>query len=132
MRLQGEVDAKTFREVTADIDAAHDQLAREHNRLAQRGGCRRYRTRRWRGRTCRQGTGARSRDCWSTRSSSLRILTRSTRPAGATTPSAPSHTKIPRWKLSGSRRCTRRASRSSPGSEQQVGAEGSLSSMFAV
>src|SRR4029453_846046 len=34
MRLQGEVDAKTFREVTAEIDAAHDQLAREHNRLA--------------------------------------------------------------------------------------------------
>ena len=34
MRLQGEVDAKTFREVTAEIDAAHDQLAREHNPLA--------------------------------------------------------------------------------------------------
>jgi hypothetical protein len=32
MRLQGEVDAKTFREVTAEIDAAHDQLAREHRR----------------------------------------------------------------------------------------------------
>jgi hypothetical protein len=30
----GEVHAKTFREVTAKIDAAHDQLAREHNRLA--------------------------------------------------------------------------------------------------
>jgi hypothetical protein len=34
MKLRGEVDAKTFREVTAGIDAAHDQLAREHNRLA--------------------------------------------------------------------------------------------------
>jgi hypothetical protein len=34
MKLRGEVDAKTFREVTAEIDAAHDQLAREHNRLA--------------------------------------------------------------------------------------------------
>jgi hypothetical protein len=34
MRLQGEVDAKTFREVTAEIGAVHDQLAREHNRLA--------------------------------------------------------------------------------------------------
>jgi hypothetical protein len=34
MRLRGEVDAKTFREVTAEIDAAHDQIAREHKRLA--------------------------------------------------------------------------------------------------
>jgi hypothetical protein len=34
MRLQGEVDAKTFREVTAEIDATHDQLAREHSPLA--------------------------------------------------------------------------------------------------
>jgi len=34
MKLRGEVDGKTFREVTAEIDAAHDQLAREHNRLA--------------------------------------------------------------------------------------------------
>jgi hypothetical protein len=31
---RGEVDAKTFREVTSEIDAVHDQLAREHNRLA--------------------------------------------------------------------------------------------------
>ena len=34
MKLRGEVDAKTFREVTAEIDAAHDQLAREHKRPA--------------------------------------------------------------------------------------------------
>ncbi|HET9778771.1 MAG TPA: recombinase family protein [Propionibacteriaceae bacterium] len=34
MKLRGDVDARTFREVTAEIDAAHDQLAREHNRLA--------------------------------------------------------------------------------------------------
>ena len=33
MKLRKEVDAKTFREVTAEIDAAHDQLAREHKRL---------------------------------------------------------------------------------------------------
>ena len=33
MKLRREVDAKTFREVTAEIDAAHDQLAREHKRL---------------------------------------------------------------------------------------------------
>jgi len=34
MKLRGAVDAKTFRGVTAGIDAVHDQLAREHNRLA--------------------------------------------------------------------------------------------------
>jgi hypothetical protein len=34
MKLRGEVDAKTFQGVTAGIDAVHDQLAREHNRLA--------------------------------------------------------------------------------------------------
>jgi site-specific DNA recombinase len=34
MKLRGEVDAKTFRAVTAEIDAAHEQLAREHKRLA--------------------------------------------------------------------------------------------------
>ena len=34
MKLRNQVDAKTFREVTAEIDAAHDQLAREHKRLA--------------------------------------------------------------------------------------------------
>jgi hypothetical protein len=34
MKLRKEADARTFREVTAEIDAAHDQLAREHKRLA--------------------------------------------------------------------------------------------------
>jgi hypothetical protein len=34
MKLRGEVDAKTFPVVTAEIDAVHDQLAGEHNRLA--------------------------------------------------------------------------------------------------
>jgi site-specific DNA recombinase len=33
MKLRGEVDAKTFREVTAEIDATLDQLAREHKSL---------------------------------------------------------------------------------------------------
>ena len=33
VKLRGEVDVKTFREVTAEIDAAHDQLAREHKSL---------------------------------------------------------------------------------------------------
>ena len=34
MKLRKEVDARTFREVTAEIDEAHEQLAREHKRLA--------------------------------------------------------------------------------------------------
>jgi hypothetical protein len=34
MKPRGEVDAKTFREMMAEIDAAHDQLAREYKRLA--------------------------------------------------------------------------------------------------
>jgi len=34
MKFRGEVDTKTFREVTAEIGATHDQLAREHNKLA--------------------------------------------------------------------------------------------------
>jgi hypothetical protein len=34
MKLRKEVDAKTFRDVTTEIDAALDQLAREHKRLA--------------------------------------------------------------------------------------------------
>jgi hypothetical protein len=33
MKLRAEVNAKTFREVTAEIDTAHDQLAREHKQL---------------------------------------------------------------------------------------------------
>jgi hypothetical protein len=33
MKLRKEVDAKTFHEVTAEIDTAHDQLAREHKSL---------------------------------------------------------------------------------------------------
>jgi hypothetical protein len=52
MKLRREVDAKTFREVTAEIDAAQNQLAREHKRLTSD-----------RGRTCRQTTGARLPRC---------------------------------------------------------------------
>jgi site-specific DNA recombinase len=33
MKLRKEVDARTFREVTAEIDTAHDQLLREHKSL---------------------------------------------------------------------------------------------------
>ena len=34
MKFRGEGDTKTFREVTAEIGAAHDQLACVHNKLA--------------------------------------------------------------------------------------------------
>jgi hypothetical protein len=33
MKLRGETDARTFREVTAEIDAAHHRLDREHKSL---------------------------------------------------------------------------------------------------
>jgi hypothetical protein len=45
MKLRGEVDGRTFRGVTAEIDAAHDQLAREHNRLASEAAMPRFMTR---------------------------------------------------------------------------------------
>jgi hypothetical protein len=34
MKLRGEVDLQTYRAVAREVDAAHDQLAREHKRLA--------------------------------------------------------------------------------------------------
>jgi hypothetical protein len=34
MKLRKEVDLRTFREVVREIDAAHDQLAREHKHLS--------------------------------------------------------------------------------------------------
>ena len=39
MKLRGEVDGRTFREVTAEIDAAHDRLAREHKGSPARRPC---------------------------------------------------------------------------------------------
>ena len=33
MKLRGEVDLQTYRAVTRELDAAHDQLAREHEKL---------------------------------------------------------------------------------------------------
>jgi len=46
MKLRKEVDTKTFREVTAEIDAAHDQLAREHRRPASEAAMPELRSRR--------------------------------------------------------------------------------------
>jgi recombinase-like zinc beta ribbon protein len=117
MKLRRQVDAKTFRGVTAEIDAAHEQLAREHKRLASEAmpGLPDP-SLAWEDLSAEDS--ARSRRCWSTRSSSLRILTRSST-VGGTTPSAPSRTKIPRWRPRVSRRCTRRGSRSSPGPKRK-------------
>jgi site-specific DNA recombinase len=118
MKLRGEVDGMTFREVTAEIDAAYDQLAREHKRLASEAA---------------MPEQPNPSLVWEDLSSDdRRALTemlidkiiierhpaRSMKTAGATTPSALSGTKTPRWRRSGSRRCTRRGSRSSRGSEQ--------------
>jgi hypothetical protein len=98
MKLRGDVDAKTFREVTAEIDAAHDQLAREHNRLASEAALPELPdpSLAWDDLSAEDRRALTS--CSSTRSSSLRIPTKSTRTADATTPFAPSHTKIPRWR----------------------------------
>jgi hypothetical protein len=35
MKLRGETDARTFREVTAEIDAAHHRLDREHKTMPE-------------------------------------------------------------------------------------------------
>jgi hypothetical protein len=121
MRLQGEVDAKTFREVTAEIDAAHDQLAREHNPLASEAAMPELPdpSLAW------EDLSAGDRRALTGLLVDKIII-------------APHPHKIdkagrrhytirsipyqdPGKRLSGSRRCTRRGSRSSPGSEQQVG-----------
>jgi hypothetical protein len=117
MKLRKEVDATTFREVTAEIEAAHDQLAREHKRLASEAAMPELPDPSLAWEDLSAETGARLRSCWSTRSSSLPIPTRSST-AGGTTPSAPSHTKSPSKRLSGSRQSTRLGSRSSPGSDR--------------
>src|SRR5215207_10064329 len=132
MKLRGEVDAKTFREVTAEIDAAHDQLAREHNRLASDAAMPELPdpSLAW------EDLSAEDRRALTELLVDKIII-------------APHPHKIdkacrrrytiraipyqdPGKRRSGSRRCTRRGSRWSPGSEQPVGTEGSLSSMFAV
>jgi len=60
MKLRGEVDAKTFRGVTAGIDAVHDQLAREHNWLASEVALPELPDLSLAGRICRQRTAVRS------------------------------------------------------------------------
>jgi hypothetical protein len=54
MKLRKEVDARTFREVTVEIEAAHDQLAREHKRLASEAAIPELPDPHWRRRTCQQ------------------------------------------------------------------------------
>jgi hypothetical protein len=56
MRLRNEVDLKTYRAVMRELDATHDQLAREHKRLTSEAAMPELPD--WRGTTCRQGTGA--------------------------------------------------------------------------
>jgi hypothetical protein len=59
MKLRREVDLQTFREVTKEMDAALDQLDREHKSLTTRRPCQSYRTRHRRGRTYLLLIGAR-------------------------------------------------------------------------
>ena len=98
MKLRGEVDARTFREVTAEIDAAHDQLAREHNRLASEAAMPELPdpSLAW------EDLSAEHRRALTELLVDKIIIaphpTKSRITASATAPSAPSHTKIPRWK----------------------------------
>ena len=97
MKLRGEVDAKTFRAVTAEIDTAHDQLAREHNRRASEAAMPELPdpSLAW------EDLSAEDRRALTEllvdKIVVARHPTRSST-AGATTSSAPFHTKIARWK----------------------------------
>jgi hypothetical protein len=89
MKLRGEVDAKTLRELTTEMEVAHDQLAREHNRLASEAALPELPDPSLAWEDVSAVDRRALRDCWSTRSSSLHIPTRSST-AGGITPSAPS------------------------------------------
>jgi len=92
MKLRGEVDLQTYRSVARELDAAHDQLDGEHKSLTS------------------EAAMPELPDpslAWEDLSTidrraltEIRIPTRSST-AGVTTPSAPSHTKIPSKRLSG-------------------------------
>ncbi|MFZ1116127.1 MAG: hypothetical protein WAN44_09925 [Propionibacteriaceae bacterium] len=89
-----------FKQVTKEIDTALDQLAREHKSLTSEAAVPELPdpSLAW------EDLSAEDRRalprCWSTRSSSLHIPTRSST-ASATTSSAPFRTKIPSKRLSG-------------------------------
>jgi hypothetical protein len=117
MKLRKEVDAKTFREVTAEIDAAHYQLTREHNKLTSEAAMPELPdpSLAW------EDLSAEDR----------RALTEMLVDKIIVAPHphkivdgrrhyliAPSHTKIPSKRRSDSRQCTTRGSRSFPGSER--------------
>lgn len=124
MKLRREVDLQTFREVAKEMDRALDRLDRKHKSLTSEAA---------------MPDLPDPSLAWEDLSAvDRRALTemlvdkivierhraRSIRTAGVTTSSAPSHTKILSKRLSGSRRCTRLASRSSPESEQACRSQG--------
>jgi hypothetical protein len=116
MKLRGEVDLQTYRAVARELDAAHDQLAREHEKLTS------------------EAAMPQLPDpslAWEDMSSDdRRALTELLveeivikRHHSETDANGSRHytiraipTKIPRWRPHGSRQCTRPGSRSSPGS----------------
>ena len=59
MKLRREVDLQTFRKSRRKMDAALDQLAREHKSLTSEAAMPELPTHRWRGRTCLLLIGAR-------------------------------------------------------------------------
>ena len=120
MKLRREVDLQMFREVTKEMDAALDQLDREHKRLTSEAAMPELPD---------------PSQAWEDLSSEdRRALTemlvdkiviaphphKIDKDGKRHYPSAPSHTKIPSKRLSGSRRSTRPASRSPRGSRRTI------------
>jgi hypothetical protein len=94
MKLRREVDAKTFREVTTEVDAAPDQPAREHKWLTTEAVMQELTdpSLAW------EDLSAEDRHVLTEMLVDKIIIERhpsETRMVGVTTPSAPSHAKIP-------------------------------------
>jgi hypothetical protein len=120
MKLRKEVDLRTFREVVREIDAAHDQLAREHKHLTSEAALPELPdpSLAWEdlsavdGRARTEGAGGQDHH------RAAPEQDRQGRQAPLHHP--PSRTKILSKRLSGSRRCMRLGSRSSPGCERTI------------
>ena len=98
MKLRGEVDLQTYRAVARELYAAHDKLAREHKSLTSEAAMPELPdpSLAW------EDLSAEHRRALTELLVDKIIIaphpTKSRITASATAPSAPSHTKIPRWK----------------------------------
>ncbi len=120
MKLRGEVDSRRFREGTAEIDAAHDQLAREHKRLASEAAMPELPD---------PSLAWEDLSAFDRRALTEMLVDKiviephphkiNRRQAALHHPRHPIPGS-PRWKRGGSRRCTRAGSKSSPESERTI------------